>query len=614
MGRSKRPPHILKIRNLFEYDNVNVIICKTIRLSRTKTAPELCAGIIAFVKSRLLQIIFILVLGALLVLPRVIAIDRFATVDEPYWLTAGSDFYYALGQRAFANTVYDYHPAVTTMWIIAIGMLIYFPQYRGFGQGYFDVYKDTLERFLLSHNHTPLGLLTASRLVQTVVIVVLLFALFWFLRRLLGTRIAIAGILLVSFDPFFLGHSRLLNHEGMLSLFVLISLLAAVTHLFFERKWLYLLISGMAAGFAQLTKSSSIVLGPLIVLLFLVELFFHHDAGWRKRVLRALYEFGAWFGVLALVYFVFWPGMWVAPGEMLYQVFGNALSYAFEGARLSVTGGVQTAGFQPHLSDVVYYIQSVLWRTTPIVWIGALLSLLPLFRQKWEQRLIFLSIFLIGFLFVLLFGIASGRNSAHYVLTTYVSLDILAAVGWTYGAEGLSNHLPSGVRRALPISVLGIVVAFQAFSALTFFPYYYTYYNPIMEAWQPGRQNPSFGYGDGLELAASYLTQKPDAANSTVIVFYGRGPFSYFYPGKTEQLKPVYADAENVPQLVQILHESKYIVIYYELERERDSPANVMRALEGVTPEKVIWLNGIEYIRIYRADNLSAHFYEVLQQ
>jgi hypothetical protein len=76
----------------------------------------------------------------------------------------------------------------------------------------------------------------------------------------------------------------------------------------------------------------------------------------------------------------------------------------------------------------------------------------------------------------------------------------------------------------------------------------------------------------------------------------------------------VYANAENVPQLIQILHESKYIVIYYELEKERDVPANVMQALEGINPEQVIWLNGIEYIRIYRADNLSPHFYEVLQQ
>ena len=42
-----------------------------------------------------------------------------------------------------------------------------------------------------------------------------------------------------------------------------------------------------------------------------------------------------WLGVLAAVYFVLWPGMWVAPGKMLQEVFGNAFSYAFEGARLS---------------------------------------------------------------------------------------------------------------------------------------------------------------------------------------------------------------------------------------------------------------------------------------
>ena len=165
----------------------------------------------------------------------------------------------------------------------------------------------------------------------------------------------------------------------------------------------------------------------------------------------------------------------------------------------------------------------------------------------------------------------------------------------------------------MPGILLGIIVIVQAVSAFAFLPYYYTYYNPIMEASQPGRENPNFGYGDGLELAARYLALKPGAADAPVIAFYGRGPFSYFYPGKTEQLKPVYADAQNVPQLVQILHQSKYIVIYYELERERDVPANVMQALQGVTPEKVIWLNGIEYIRIYRADTLPDQFYKILQ-
>jgi len=564
-------------------------------------------------KSRLAQFFLFVLLGAVLIIPRLIAINQFATIDEPYWLTAGSDFYYALGQRAFANTVYDYHPAVTTMWIIALGMLIYFPQYRGFGQGYFDVYKDTLERFLLSHGHTPLGLLTVSRVIQTVIIVFLLFVVFWLLRRILGNKIAIAGTLLISFDPFFLGHSRLLNHEGMMSLFVMISLLAILTHLFFDRKLIYVLISGAAAGFAQLTKSSSVVLVPLIGLLFLVEIFFHQEVNWRKRILKATVELIAWFAMLCIVYFVFWPGMWVAPGEMLYQVFGNALSYAFGGARLSVTGGIQTEDFQPHLSDIYSFIRSILWRTTPIVWIGTLLSLGYLLRQKWEKRFTHLSIFLIGLLFILLFGIASGRNSAHYILTTYVALDILAATGWVYSVEWLSNHMQGDVRRIIPILVMGIIVIAQAGSGLMFFPYYYTYYNPIMEAWQPGRQNPNFGYGEGLELAARYLAQMPGAANAQVIAFYGRGSFSYFYPGKTEQLKPVYADAENVPQLVQILHESKYIVLYYELEKDRNVPANLMRALDGITPVKVIWLNDIEYIRIYRADTLSAQFYKTLQ-
>ena len=154
-----------------------------------------------------------------------------------------------------------------------------------------------------------------------------------------------------------------------------------------------------------------------------------------------------------------------------------------------------------------------------------------------------------------------------------------------------------------PLDVLddetAAAVVAQAFCALPFFPYYYNYFNPIMEAGEAGRQNPNFGYGEGLELAARYLEEKPDATDTTVMAFYGRGPFSYFYSGTTEPLKTVYADAENVPQLVQLLHRTDYLVVYYAIQHGRQAPANVMRALEGINPEKTIWLNGIEYVRIY---------------
>ncbi len=555
----------------------------------------------------------VLALIALMAIPRLVGSNLFATVDEPFWLTAGSDFYYALGQRAFANTVYDYHPAVTTMWIVATALLVYFPQYRGLGQGYFDVYKDSLERFLLSHGHTPLGLLTTARILQAALIVLLLLVLFWLLRRLLSDSVAVVGILLISFDPFFLGHSRLLNHEGMLALFTLISLCAFLAYLLLERRLTDLILSGAMSGMAQLTKSSSIVIVPLIGALFLVDIILRRGVGWKKQLGATLGAIALWLLALGIVYVGLWPGMWVAPGEMLYQVFGNAFSYAFEGSRLAVAGG-QPAGFQPHLGDIVLYFQSMLWRTTPVAWIGGLLGLATLFRRGRNRRIVLLSVLVAGALLIVLFGVASGRNSAHYVLTSYVALDILAAAGFVDVVGMLGPWLSEGRRSAAMLLALGGAILIQAGSALTFFPYYYIYYNPIMEALEPGRQNPNFGYGEGLDLAASYLKQKPGAANSTVTAFYGRGPFSYFYPGTTEPLKPVYADAENVPQLEQILHKSDYLVIYYQLEKGRDSPANVMHALEGAVPETIIWLNGIEYVRIYHMQTLGPGFYDALMQ
>jgi 4-amino-4-deoxy-L-arabinose transferase-like glycosyltransferase len=554
----------------------------------------------------------VLALVAILCIPRLAGISLFTTVDEPYWLTAGSDFYYALGQRAFASTVYDYHPAVTTMWIVAAAMLVYFPQYRGLGQGYFDVYKDSLERFLLANNHTPLGLLTTARVMQACVILALLILAFWLLRRLLGGAAAATATLMISFDPFYLGHSRLLNHEAMLSLLVLVSLLAFLAHLFSVRGLGSVVLSGAAAGFAQLTKSSSVVIIAVVPVLALADATLMRQISWGPRLRRVLATLGVWSLTLLLVYVMFWPGMWVAPGKMLSEVFGNALSYAFEGTRLSVAGVVEPKAFQPNFADVVYYVQSVLWRTTPIVWFGALLGLGALVLADWKRRVVLIVVMTVGGLFILLFGLASGRNSAHYVLTSYVALDVLAGAGLAEAARLLGSRLHDGRGEWLPAAILCAAVLIQAGSGLRFFPYYYTYYSPIMEAMEPGRQNSNAGYGEGLELAAGYLNAKPEAQHGTATVFYGRGCFSYFYAGKTEPLKPVYADAENVPQLLQILHQSDYLVIYYVLEKGRDSPANVLRALSGASPETTIRINDIEYIRIYRVDSLPADFYASL--
>ena len=64
---------------------------------------------------KLRKTILVLVLLVLTLAPRLASLDSFVTIDEPFWLSVGANYYYALGQRELENTVYEYHPAVTTM-------------------------------------------------------------------------------------------------------------------------------------------------------------------------------------------------------------------------------------------------------------------------------------------------------------------------------------------------------------------------------------------------------------------------------------------------------------------------------------------------------------------
>lgn len=105
---------------------------------------------------------------ALLVLiapSHVIGIDKVITIDEPWWVISGSNYYYALTHGDFENTVYDYHPAVTTTWVVTAGMLSYFPEYRGFGMDYFDVRKPQFEEFLRENGKESIELVRNSRLI-----------------------------------------------------------------------------------------------------------------------------------------------------------------------------------------------------------------------------------------------------------------------------------------------------------------------------------------------------------------------------------------------------------------------------------------------------------------
>src|SRR5512138_2292250 len=180
--------------------------------------------------NKLKDVIIVAALVAISAVPRFAGLGEFTSIDEPFWLRQSANFYYALGQREFQNTLYEYHPAVTTMWIVTGGMLAYFPEYRSLGQGYLKPGK--VDSFLASHGRSMLGLLVASRFIQVVLVLGLLAIVHVILRRLFNGHQAFFATLFLSLAPFLIGQSRLLNHEAMVGLFALIALLGMLAYLY----------------------------------------------------------------------------------------------------------------------------------------------------------------------------------------------------------------------------------------------------------------------------------------------------------------------------------------------------------------------------------------------
>lgn len=570
-------------------------------------------------RKKLTDIAIYILLIVIFLAPRIPKIDSFVTLDEPSWLSQGANFYYALGQREFQNTVYEYQPAVTTMWIISMAMFIYFPEYRGFGQGYLDYEKGRLDPFMYSHGYDPLVLLNYSRIIQAFLLLILFLGLYYLLQRFLPKLVAVFILVFAAFDPFFLSQTRLMNHEGMVSLFVLVSLAAFAVHLFKDRKLLFLVLSGSAAAFAQLSKSSAIAMLAALGVMLLVQIFQDKKLGWGKAILNNVKLFAIWFAFLAVTYFVFWPGMWVAPGKMLYQVYGNAFSYAFQGARLTVTEELQPATFSlnTNVADVWEVAKILLYRTTLVTWLGVLLGFaLPFTRTRelvQQNRLFFTLLLTNALAFILLIGIAQGRNSPHYILTSYLSLNLLAGLGWYYFLQMLSERFPFLRKYGGQYVLLGLVMLTQVWSAASTFPYYFTYRNPVLYSMGWYNDYPHFPYGEGLELAAQYLAELPDAKNTTVFSYYSRGCFSYYYPGKSISFRPYYADGEHATDLLANLNASDYLVVYYANQSQLSHYDNYLKVLSTVKPFHTISMNGYDYVHIYKVDQLPPEIFEALK-
>jgi hypothetical protein len=139
-----------------------------------------------------------LVVTLVAVLPRVLGLGRFVTVDEiDHWIDRSAQFLTAIQTGDLGGTAITSHPGVTTMWLGSMGLMAY---QRVVAWG---LVPDGDFAIKLAFMQLPVALVNAGGVVLG----------YHLLRRMFPAAIAICAALFWAADPFVIGYSRVLHNR-----------------------------------------------------------------------------------------------------------------------------------------------------------------------------------------------------------------------------------------------------------------------------------------------------------------------------------------------------------------------------------------------------------------
>ncbi|MGB9578510.1 MAG: hypothetical protein ACPL3S_04495, partial [Halothiobacillaceae bacterium] len=127
----------------------------------------------------------------------------------------------------------------------------------------------------------------------------------------------------------------------------------------------------------------------------------------------------------------------------------------------------------------------------------------------------------------------------------------------------------------------------QTISVFALHPYYFDYFNPLLGGGSVAMRYVNIGWGEGLDQAAAYLNQQPDAAQKTVAAWYS-WQFAPFFKGKTIDLSSLEAALQ-----------ADYVVFYINQLQRGFPSAELLEYFRARQPLHTVWLNGVPYAHIY---------------
>jgi len=525
-----------------------------------------------------------------------LALDAFFTPDAMAWMQRSNYFLEGLLTKDWMATLQTGHPGVTTMWTGSLGVLVRYltrppsapNDLLTFVQ---QIPLDPPEAAHIAPMYFPTVLLTSLFVVAFYALISRLFC---------DRRVGVAAALLLALNPFFIGLSRVLHTDALATIFMTLSLLLMLGYWFqgWARGWL--LLSGITAGLGFLSKSSAIFMMLFFALLGLVWAV----RRWRQRRWCGWSDFGRlvtdgllWGGAVVLTLWLLWPAMWVSPLQVLETVIGTGTTYMVEGHGK----GTFFLGQISRDPGLLFYPVTWLFRTTPLTMVGfaawAFFFLYGKSKRQGEMNSPSMILFDMLLLYIVLFTAfitLVGKKQDRYLLPIYPAIETLAALGLVQIASRgpILRRLKSQISDSrIQISILLIpILLFQGVLVATNYPYYFTYYNPLLGGAPMAARLMTVGWGEGLDQAAIYLDDLPGADQMQVTAWY-HYTFGTYFRGQVTGFSSRAGETLD----------SNYAVVYRsQIQRELPSPELVHYLLGHHTPVFTVTLQGVDYVYVYR--------------
>jgi 4-amino-4-deoxy-L-arabinose transferase-like glycosyltransferase len=526
-------------------------------------------------------------------LPRLVALSAFLTADEYLWVTRSREFLLAILNGEWEGTLQSEHPGVTTMWTGTFGIL-----YRYWTRTPQEA--DSLLAFVQQvPSFPPHVSYIAPMRFPTVLLMALFIALFYALVTHLfdDKRVGLMAALLLAFNPYHIALSRVLHHDALETAFMTLALLTLLGYFFKEESAYWLYFSAIMTGLALLSKSPALFLLPFFALLSILWAIRRsswsqaRSAGWSDLGHLAESSF-FWGGMVWLTIFLLWPAIRVDTLSVLNMVFEFGTQHATEGHGW----GNFFWGEISHDPGFLFYPVNWLLRTTPLQWLG-LVSWAAFFvrhlRHFPQKRPFSWTLSALLLLYVLLFVVMmsiGAKKQDPYILPIYPELDILAAWGLIQllSIQKIANVYVTE-KRAWAFILAGFVL--QIALLVSHYPYYFTYYNPLLGGAPTAARLTTVGWGEGLDQAAHYLNRLPHAEQLQVVAWYSYS-FSPFFRGQTFH--------GQVPFVHEVFVSD--VAVIYRNQIQRNLPnAHLIRYLQRhQRPVFTVTLQGVEYVYLYQ--------------